>query len=105
MRELEREESMAEEAYYDGLDKKFEQKFTYDKPKNPWAGAAGYQGPWYDTATGKRESKLEEWLRVNEPKSFHEHLKACKRCNDEPFNLCATGALMLKDCKKRELVA
>jgi hypothetical protein len=28
---------------------------------------------------------------------FHAHLDACKRCREQPFNLCATGEKLLKE--------
>lgn len=27
---------------------------------------------------------------------FHKHLDVCKRCRDNPFDLCQTGAALLK---------
>jgi hypothetical protein len=28
---------------------------------------------------------------------FHAHLDACKRCREQPFNLCVTGEKLLKE--------
>lgn len=30
------------------------------------------------------------------PNAFHEHLDKCRRCRDQPFNLCDAGALALR---------
>jgi primosomal protein N' len=30
------------------------------------------------------------------PNQFHEHLDACKRCREQPFNLCPAGAQALR---------
>ncbi len=27
---------------------------------------------------------------------FHEHLNVCKRCREQPFNLCKVGSLILR---------
>jgi hypothetical protein len=29
--------------------------------------------------------------------TFHDHLDVCKRCAEQPFNLCPVGAKALKD--------
>jgi hypothetical protein len=31
-----------------------------------------------------------------DPIPFHVHLDVCARCRNQPFNLCETGALMLR---------
>jgi hypothetical protein len=33
----------------------------------------------------------------SEIERFHAHLDACKRCREQPFNLCATGEKLLKE--------
>jgi hypothetical protein len=33
--------------------------------------------------------------------AFHSHLDECRRCREEPFNLCARGAKLLKTAVER----
>ena len=33
---------------------------------------------------------------MNFDDSFHRHLDICKRCREEPFNLCPTGRTLLE---------
>lgn len=32
-----------------------------------------------------------------DPTKFHAHLDVCRRCREQPFNLCPTGACLLKE--------
>jgi hypothetical protein len=78
----------------------------YDHYGHKQSGPSWTKNPYGQGKTAwVNKSKLEAWLEENEPKSFTKHLETCKRCNDEPFNLCPEGAGILKDCKKRTAVA
>ena len=38
-------------------------------------------------------------------KAFHDHLDVCRRCREQPFNLCPTGAARLQAFGEEDAIA
>lgn len=49
-----------------------------------------------DSTTGSPRSPQPDGSRLPATEAFHRHLDGCAQCRADPFDLCLTGAVLLR---------